>query len=61
MRKIRESWHDDPSEEEIARLAAQIRETWSDREKLSRANCRSERMTVTTVSIERQNPRPVHW
>ena len=61
MRKIRENRHEDPSEEEIARVTAEIRETWSDREKLSRANSRSDRMTVTTVSIERQNPSPVHW
>ena len=61
MRTIGESWHDDPSEEEIVRVTAEIRERWSYREKRSRCNCRTEKVTVTTVVIERQNPRPAHW
>jgi hypothetical protein len=61
MVKIRESWHDDPSEDEIARVTAEIRARWTDRETRSRSNCMTERVTVTTVVIERQNPRPAHW
>lgn len=61
MNRIQESWHTDPSEEEIARKTAEIRERWSDRELLSRSGCRAEKVSVQTVTIERQSPKPAQW
>ncbi|WP_428304339.1 hypothetical protein [Lacipirellula sp.] len=59
MSDARQSLHPDPSEDEIARLAAEIRSRWSEGKERSRASNEPAGSTVKTASLGRTTGKPM--
>ena len=59
MADPRQSLRPDPSEDDIARLAAEIRARWSEGKERSRANRVPEGSSVKTASLGRTTGKPL--
>jgi hypothetical protein len=59
MSDLHQNLRPDPSEDEIARLAAEIRAQWSDGTERSRANSGQTSTSVKTASLGRTTGKPL--
>jgi hypothetical protein len=59
MANSRQSLRPDPSEDDIARLAAEIRARWSEGKERSRGNVAAEDSTIKIVSVGRTSGKPM--